>query len=195
MTLILGPLRHDGCGGASIHVNISWNMVPGYKPFRTCLICIYVYIYMYVSTCICTYKDIGFIYLYILYMHMFMHIQLLIRCMHIHACVQTLSNCWVGLDWYCMVYLPTCESFFQDLSMGYPTVHQHYGPKWPNWSVKCGFQLVICPVLMFKIQLGQDCRGLVCSFLSNISGVPYCYYYYYYPWTGNPVPKQPVLVE
>ena len=156
---------------------------------------------------------------------MFMHIQLLIRCMHIHACVQTLSNCWVGLDWYCMVYLPTCESFFKIyddipawwsiwvcecfvdwdivsqqapptfLSMGYPTVHQHYGPKWPNWSVKCGFQLVICPVLMFKIQLGQDCRGLVCSFLSNIPGVPYCYYYYYYPWTGNPVPKQPVLVE
>ena len=48
-----------------------------------------IYICMYVSTCICTYKDIGFIYLYKLYMRMFMHIQLLIRCMHIHACVQT----------------------------------------------------------------------------------------------------------
>ena len=139
-----------------------------------------------------------------------------------------LSNCWVGLDWYCVVYLPTCESFFQYLwwyssmmehvglsietpmfcwlrynipigptkilSMGYPTVHPHDGPKWPNWSVKCGFQLVICPVLMFSIQLGQDCRGLICSFLSKILGVPYCcYYYYYYPWTGNPVPKQPVV--
>jgi hypothetical protein len=72
------------CG---IHVNISWNMVPGYKTFRCHVSYAYTYIYihMYVSTCICTYKDIGFIYLYTVHAHV--HAYTTVNQMHAHSCM------------------------------------------------------------------------------------------------------------